>query len=533
VTSLQVQPERSPVKVAHWPDVADRVPVGVTVDGIDLVIIRRGTEHSVLFGRCKHRGALLADGHVDGDNLLCGLHGWDYRIDTGVSAYNNAEVLEKFTSWLDGDDLLVDLLEVRSFKMRHPQPFDPDVYQGAYKDPHLAPEEPFVGTIHELAAHGLTRTGHHGPVGAMGVSRDALPSWDHLQFVTAQLATLPRLDDEPVSTDVCIGPGAARPLHLDIPIFVSDMSFGALSAEAKIALARADRAGTGICSGEAACCPRSRPRTSVTSTSLASGRFGWSFDVLDRVQAFHFKGGQGAKTGTGGHLPGDKVQGRIAEVRHLAPGTPAVSPARFPDWTSLDDYRRFADEVRERSGGIPIGFKLSAQHIEQDIDAALTVGVDYIILDGRGGGTGAAPLVFRDTSPCPRCRRWPGPGRTSTGGAAATSRSSSPAVCARHPTSPRPWRSAPTRWRWPTPPSRPSGAWGCGPATRTTARWGSPPSNRTFGPGCRSRRPPPGSTGSCGPASSSWRCSPGRAATIASTSSASTTSPPSTATSRT
>jgi glutamate synthase domain-containing protein 2 len=120
-----------------------------------------------------------------------------------------------------------------------------------------------------------------------------------------------------------------------------------------------------------------------------------------RVQAFHFKGGQGAKTGTGGHLPGDKVKGKIAEVRGLPEGQSAISPARFPDWTSLTQIRDFAAEVRERTGGIPVGYKLSAQHIEKDIDAALEVGVDYIILDGRGGGTGAAPLLFRDNISIP------------------------------------------------------------------------------------------------------------------------------------
>ena len=98
---------------------------------------------------------------------------------------------------------------------------------------------------------------------------------------------------------------------------------------------------------------------------------------------------------TGGHLPGNKVTGRIAEVRGLAEGEAAVSPSRFPDWEHIDDYRRCADEVREATGGIPIGVKLSAQHIERDIEAALQLGVDYIILDGRGGGTGAAPLLFR------------------------------------------------------------------------------------------------------------------------------------------
>ena len=129
---------------------------------------------------------------------------------------------------------------------------------------------------------------------------------------------------------------------------------------------------------------------------LASGRFGFSGDNIEKVQAFHFKGGQAAKTGTGGHLPGDKVTIEIAAVRDLEPGQAAISPARFPEWTTPGQFAEFADEVRERTGGIPIGFKLSAQHIESDLDAALEVGVDYVILDGRGGGTGAAPLLFRN-----------------------------------------------------------------------------------------------------------------------------------------
>ena len=101
------------------------------------------------------------------------------------------------------------------------------------------------------------------------------------------------------------------------------------------------------------------------------------------------------------HLPGDKVKGKIAQVRGLAEGKAAVSPPRFPDWTDIQPIKEFAAEVREATGGIPIGYKLSAQHIEADIDAALEVGVDYIILDGRGGGTGAAPLLFRDNISVP------------------------------------------------------------------------------------------------------------------------------------
>lgn len=392
----------NPVRIATWAEVADRVPTAASVEGVDLVVIRRGDDHSVLYGRCLHRGALLADGTVQGGDLICGLHGWDYRIESGVSAYNNAEVLEKFTSVIDGDGLYVDRDEVIGWKLRHPQPYSPDVYQGLYKDPHGVIEEPYVMQIHELAAHGLTKVGHHGFVAAMGVPRQQLPSWDAINFVTAQLARLPLLDDVPVATDVCIGPNASKPLWLDIPLFVSDMSFGALSQEAKTALARgAQLAGTGICSGEGGMLPEEQAENSRYFYELASARFGWSWDVLTKVQAFHFKLGQGAKTGTGGHLPGPKVKGRIAEVRGLPEGTPAVSPATFPDWKGVDDFRRFADEVRERSGGIPIGVKLSAQRIEADIDAALEIGVDYIILDGRGGGTGAAPILFRDNISVP------------------------------------------------------------------------------------------------------------------------------------
>jgi glutamate synthase domain-containing protein 2 len=248
-----------------------------------------------------------------------------------------------------------------------------------------------------LAKDGLSKLGHHGEMGAMGVPRKDLPHWDDIQILPAQMARKPLLDDTPVATPVTLGPRAVKPLTFDIPLFVSDMSYGALSEEAKIALARgAQLAGTGICSGEGGMLPEEQAENSRYLYELASARFGLDLGLVQRVQAFHFKGGQGAKTGTGGHLPGDKVQGKIAEVRGLKPGQAAISPATFPDLQTPADFKRIADQVRDVSGGIPIGFKLSANHIEDDIDFALEASADYIILDGRGGGTGAAPLIFRN-----------------------------------------------------------------------------------------------------------------------------------------
>ena len=175
----------------------------------------------------------------------------------------------------------------------------------------------------------------------MGVPRKDLPSWDDLQFVTAQLHRLPLLDTEPVDTKTVIGLNAKKTLVLDIPLFVSDMSFGALSEEAKIALSKgAENAGTGICSGEGGMLPEEQLANSRYFYELASAQFGFSMDKVQKCQAFHFKGGQAAKTGTGGHF-------------------------------------------------------------EADIDAALSIGVHYIILDGRGGNTGAAPLMFLDNISVP------------------------------------------------------------------------------------------------------------------------------------
>ena len=263
-------------------------------------------------------------------------------------------------------------------------------------------EESTVEMIHALARDGLEKTGHHGPLAAMGVPRPTLPKWDDIQMLTAQLASKPLLEDTQVGTELTVGPKAKKPLRLEIPIFVSDMSFGALSEEAKVSMARgAELAGTGICSGEGGMLPEEQAENSRYFYELASAKFGYSEDLLTKVQAFHFKGGQGAKTGTGGHLPGNKVTGKIAEVRQLPEGQSAISPPAFCEFTTPQDYKEFSDRVRELSGGVPIGFKLSAQHIEKDIDFALEAAVDYIILDGRGGGTGAAPLIFRDNISVP------------------------------------------------------------------------------------------------------------------------------------
>ena len=163
---------------------------------------------------------------------------------------------------MDNGRVWVDAEEIEVWEIENPQPYRRDEYQGLYADPHGAQEEPYAAYIQQLARDGLSKTGHHGAAAAMGVPKQLLPQWEDIQFAVAQLATLPLLDEEPVGTEVVIGPGSARPLTLQIPLLVPDMSFGALSQEAKVALSRgAEMAGTGICSGEGAASMRRSDRT--------------------------------------------------------------------------------------------------------------------------------------------------------------------------------------------------------------------------------------------------------------------------------
>jgi glutamate synthase domain-containing protein 2 len=346
----------------------------------------------------------MSDGKVEGNNLICCLHGWDYRLDTGVSEYNNNEALYRFNAWIDrdADAVCIDEKEVAEWALNHPQPWNREAYQGLYADIHGGPEEPFNHSIHLLAETDPSSFSPHGPISAMGVPIGTLPKWEDIQIVTAQLAVQPLEDGAPVGTDVVIGPRAAKPLRLDIPLLVTDMSYGALSREAKVALARgAEMAGTGICSGEGGMLEAERKENSRYFYELAAAGFGWDIELVTRCQAFHFKAGQAAKTGVGGLLPAEKVTEEIARVRGLEPNRDAHAPSRFRDLRTPADFARMADRIREATGGIPVGVKLSAQHIEEDLDFCIEAGADYIILDGRGGGTGASPDLLKNNISVP------------------------------------------------------------------------------------------------------------------------------------
>jgi glutamate synthase domain-containing protein 2/rubredoxin len=227
-------------------------------------------------------------------------------------------------------------------------------------------------------------------------------SWDEILIMGAQLATLPLNETEEVSTKTVIGPNAAVPMVIDIPVYVSHMSYGALSKEIKLALARGSAAaGTAMCSGEGGIIPESLDAAHRYVFEYVPNRYSVTDENLRAADAIEIKIGQSAKPGLGGHLPGSKVTEEIAEVRGFPPGEDIVSPARFPDITSADELAAKVDWLRAQSGGKPIGIKIAAGHIEADLAVALAARPDFITIDGRAGATGAAPKIVKDATAVP------------------------------------------------------------------------------------------------------------------------------------
>jgi len=233
-------------------------------------------------------------------------------------------------------------------------------------------------------------------------TRQPVVSWDDILIKGAQLARLPLNRDETVDTRTVIGPRAKQPLVIGTPIIVSHMSFGALSKEAHAALARGSAAaGTAMGSGEGGIVPEVLGLAHKFIFEYVPNRYGFTAENLKRVDAVEIKIGQSAKPGMGGHLPGAKVTAEIAALRGFHEGMDIVSPSRFPDIATRDDLRRKVDELRDLSGGRPIGIKFAAGDVEADLEFALSAGPDFITIDGRAGATGAAVKLIKDATSIP------------------------------------------------------------------------------------------------------------------------------------
>lgn len=371
----------------------------VRVRGRPLAVVYYQERVYALEDRCPHREGCLSDGAVERGELICPLHGWNFDLETGISPYNPNDSVKTYPVTLEGGAVLIDAESVA------PLPETTfDGYQGEWRR-----WSQDARGHHEIR---LLAKGRGGAVEAMGATPTEqttlgdVVGFDHYHLAAGQLSRPPLLEEEPVDCSVTIGAGAGRPLQIALPAFVSHMSFGALSVEAKVALAAGSAtAGTMIGSGEGGMHPREREAASRYILEMASGYFGWSEEAIRQADAIEVKLGQSAKPGLGGELPAAKVTGEIAAVRGIEAGTVAHSPSRFPDIDTLEDLAKRIEWVRSLDGGErPIGIKIAANHLEADLEAALSLSPDFITVDGFGGGTGAAPVQIRDNFGMPLVR---------------------------------------------------------------------------------------------------------------------------------
>lgn len=253
----------------------------------------------------------------------------------------------------------------------------------------------YMKEIQEMAASGKPI------IEAMG-TKMPMPGWDDILLLGAQLNPPPLEEHAQVNTRTVIGKHAKQPMILESPIYISHMSFGALSKEVKTALAKGSAlAKTAMCSGEGGILPEEREAAYKYIFEYVPNLYSLTPENLKNADAIEIKIGQGTKPGMGGHLPGEKVTAEIAKVRNKPVGQDVISPSKFPDLNTKEDLRDLVEQLRYASDGRPIGIKIAAGRIEKDLEFCVFAKPDFITIDGRGGATGASPRLIRDATSVP------------------------------------------------------------------------------------------------------------------------------------
>ncbi len=256
-------------------------------------------------------------------------------------------------------------------------------------------KEIWMKDIHEMAVTGKSISS------AMG-TKLPIVSWNDILILGAQLNPMPLLDDEKVNIQTIIGKKAKKPMVIESPVFVTHMSFGALSKEAKISLAKGtSMVKTAIGSGEGGILPEERQNAYKYIFEYIPNKYSVTDENLKNSDAIEIKIGQGTKPGMGGHLPGEKVTEEIAKIRGKSVGESIMSPSRFTEINDKDDLKKLVNELREKSEGRPIGIKIAAGHIEKDLEYICYAEPDFITIDGRGGSTGSSPKFLKDATSVP------------------------------------------------------------------------------------------------------------------------------------
>lgn len=375
-------------------------------NGTEIALFRDGDLIYALGGVCPNRSAPLGGGTVVDGKAVCPLHLCEFDLRTGISPYDPQQRVAVYRARVVAGSVQINANSVPA------GPGRPNTYLGRWA--RLGATDRGMSLVHHLASGGSPAV---TPMGSSRLDAESAHSrtvgYHDLVFKPAQLARPPLSHNDTVETITVIGSRAAKPLTLAIPLMVSHMSYGALSIEAKVALARGAReVGTAIGSGDGGVHGRERDAADKYIVELTPAFPGRAHDAVDEADAIEIKIGEGGRPGLGGFLPGVNVTTEVGLHLDTQPGLDVNTPAHFIELPSLDAIRRRIDELRERSGGVPIGVKIAAGNIEADMAAAIEVGADYITVDGLGAGTAGSPAHVKDHVGLPsitaihRARRW-------------------------------------------------------------------------------------------------------------------------------
>ena len=255
--------------------------------------------------------------------------------------------------------------------------------------------ERYMDEIHKMAVSGKQI------IGSMG-TKMYIPNWDDILILGNQLNPPPLDEFAEVETTTIIGKKAKKPMVIENPVFIAHMSFGSLSKETKIALAKGSAlAKTAMSSGEGGILPEEMDASYKYIFEYVPNLYSVTKENLQKSDAIEIKIGQGSKPGMGGLLPSGKVTEEIAKIRNKPIGEDIISPSKFDSINSKEDLKELVSKLRDESGGRPIGIKIAASRIERDMEYCVFAEPDFITVDGRGGATGASPSIIRDATGVP------------------------------------------------------------------------------------------------------------------------------------
>lgn len=225
-----------------------------------------------------------------------------------------------------------------------------------------------------------------------------LSPWELLLLNPVHLHRFPVEDNVTIDTTVTIGPGASKPLNLQIPIFITGMSYGsALSKEAKVALARAaSEMGTATNTGEAGLLPAERQAAAKLIGQYNRGGYLNSPEKYKQLDAIEIQLGQGAQGASPQTTQARLIDEEMREVFGVKDGEDIRLHSRIPGINSVDDFVNTVKRLRAETG-VPVGVKMAAsQFLERELKIAVQAGVDFVTVDGAEGATHAASPTTED-----------------------------------------------------------------------------------------------------------------------------------------